>query len=42
MLMVQQAIRDGDVRGVMTSTESSLRAIFIEKFNLDADYYNNN
>lgn len=39
MIKIQQAIREGDIRNVMTATESSLRAILIEKFNLDENYY---
>lgn len=39
MIMIQQAIRAGDSRNVMTSTESSLRAILIERFRLGANYY---
>ncbi|WP_025724524.1 ABC transporter substrate-binding protein [Acholeplasma granularum] len=40
MLMIQQSIRSGDVRNVMTSTESSLRAILIERFKLGEGFYN--
>ncbi|WP_264229987.1 ABC transporter substrate-binding protein [Acholeplasma laidlawii] len=39
MIKIQQAIREGDIRNVMTATESSLRAILIEKFSLGEDYY---
>lgn len=40
MIMIQQSVREGDIRNVMTSTESSLRATLIEKFNLGENYYN--
>lgn len=40
MIMIQQSVRDGDIRNVMLETEASLRATLIEKFNLGANYYN--
>lgn len=39
MIKIQQAIREGDIRNVMTATESSLQAMLIEKFNLDPNYF---
>ncbi|HKL61550.1 MAG TPA: extracellular solute-binding protein [Acholeplasma sp.] len=39
MIMIQQAIREKEARSLMTSTESNLQAILIERFNLGEDYY---
>lgn len=40
MIMVQQAVRQAEVRSIMTSTEANLQAILQERFNLGEGYYN--
>lgn len=40
MIKIQQAIRQAEVRSIMTSAEAELRALYIERFALGENYYN--
>jgi maltose-binding protein MalE len=40
MIMIQQSIRQAEVRSIMTSTEANLRALLQERYNLGEGYYN--